>query len=315
MICRNIKLFENGYSDAYITTYVREDAAHNRGRPFPAVLIAPGGAYLATSDREAEEVALAFTALGYQAFVLRYSCLAGALMPRPVVEGFRAIGLIREHSGEWNIDRDRIVVCGFSAGGHLCSCLAAMHGRRELAELAGYPETEITPNAAILAYPCIHLPSPNQEVNTGLAEALLPAMLVKLGQPEMKDEVYIKDGTIHYDLYRSMQRYLSGVDDGKYEMLRDYSSDRAVDEHTVPSFVWGTAEDTLVPAENVLTYVHAMIAHKREVEFHLFARGPHGLSLATPLTGDPGAMVDPQAAGWLDLAAGWLDRLFEGTKK
>jgi acetyl esterase/lipase len=39
----------------------------------PAVLILPGGGYRACSDREAEPIAMAFLAEGYQAFILRYS--------------------------------------------------------------------------------------------------------------------------------------------------------------------------------------------------------------------------------------------------
>ncbi len=39
----------------------------------PAVLVLPGGGYFMTSDREAEPVALAYLAEGFNAFVLRYA--------------------------------------------------------------------------------------------------------------------------------------------------------------------------------------------------------------------------------------------------
>lgn len=47
----------------------------------PAILIFPGGSYRGCSDREAEPVAMAFLAEGYQAFVLRYSLNQNAAFP------------------------------------------------------------------------------------------------------------------------------------------------------------------------------------------------------------------------------------------
>ena len=68
-----IKLYENR-DDVTLTTYVLADSKEMlNGKARPAVLICPGGAYISCSDREAEPVAMAFAAMGYHAFVLRYS--------------------------------------------------------------------------------------------------------------------------------------------------------------------------------------------------------------------------------------------------
>ncbi len=107
-----------------------------------AVLICPGGAYRFCSDREAEPVAMAFLAQGYNAFVLRYSLGKGASkFPRPLNDAEEALELIRKNADEWCIYEDKIAVIGFSAGGHLAAALSTM-GR-------------VRPNAAILGYPCI----------------------------------------------------------------------------------------------------------------------------------------------------------------
>ncbi|WP_372631129.1 hypothetical protein [Cohnella sp.] len=59
---------------ATLTGYVLDSSKElSNARVRPAVLICPGGAYRLCSDREAEPVAMAFLAEGYQAFVLRYS--------------------------------------------------------------------------------------------------------------------------------------------------------------------------------------------------------------------------------------------------
>ena len=73
MITQTIKLYEQR-DDVTLTTYVLADSPELlNGKKRPAVLVCPGGGYLGCSDREAEPVALRFAAMGYHAFVLRYS--------------------------------------------------------------------------------------------------------------------------------------------------------------------------------------------------------------------------------------------------
>lgn len=55
--------------EAYV---LKNSLGFQMGYRRPAVSICPGGAYLRTSDREAEPVALRFLAQGYHAFVLCY---------------------------------------------------------------------------------------------------------------------------------------------------------------------------------------------------------------------------------------------------
>lgn len=109
----------------------------------PAVLIFPGGGYAFLSDREAEPLALAYAAQGFQTFVLRYSVGKHAAGFQPLKEASLAVGLIREHADEWHVIPDQIAVCGFSAGGHL-ACAVGLQG-------------EHRPNALILSYPAIDL--------------------------------------------------------------------------------------------------------------------------------------------------------------
>ena len=109
----------------------------------PAVLVLPGGAYLFTSDREAEPIALAYAAQGFQTFVLRYSVGRHANGCKPLKEASDAIGLIRENAEEWHVYPDKIAVCGFSAGGHLAAWVGLKGENR--------------PNAMILAYPAVEI--------------------------------------------------------------------------------------------------------------------------------------------------------------
>ena len=114
----------------------------------PAVVICPGGGYAYTSDREAEPIALTFSAQGYQTFVLRYSIKEYAAFPNSLVDLAKAVALIRRQADDLNIFAERIAVAGFSAGGHLAASLGVflersgnsgaceMQRRREQAECA-----------------------------------------------------------------------------------------------------------------------------------------------------------------------------------
>ena len=107
----------------------------------PAVLVCPGGGYLYCSPREGEPVALSYAARGYHAFVLRYSTGRDAAGFAPLQEVSWAIGYIREHAAEWNIDPEKIAVCGFSAGGHLALSSGLLGENKPNAMILGYPAT------------------------------------------------------------------------------------------------------------------------------------------------------------------------------
>lgn len=140
MIHKTIRLFEDK-QEVTLTTYILDDSKEMlNGKKRPAVIINPGGAYLSLSDREAEPVAMQFAMMGYHAFVLRYSVylpkevsmmdfLMGkaasavcynqnSLFPNPMIELGKAILTVKEHSEEWFVDTDKIILCGFSAGAH-----------------------------------------------------------------------------------------------------------------------------------------------------------------------------------------------------
>lgn len=108
----------------------------------PAVLVLPGGGYRFCSAREAEPIAMAFLAQGYNAFVLRYSVGEGnAAFPKPLEDAETALDMIYANAAKWKVDKTKVAVIGFSAGGHLAAALATT-GR-------------VRPAALILAYPCI----------------------------------------------------------------------------------------------------------------------------------------------------------------
>lgn len=118
----------------------------------PAVLVLPGGAYMRCSNREAEPVALAFVAEGYNAYILRYSVMEHAQFPHPLEDADQAMALIRENAEKWNTDPDKIASIGFSAGGHLSGAMGTMGKNRPNAMIMGYAVTQAFDGAG-LPYP------------------------------------------------------------------------------------------------------------------------------------------------------------------
>lgn len=167
MIYKKIGLYENNerpFVEAYILSNVADEGVgYGINEPKGAVVITPGGAYSMTSRREAEPIAMKFTAAGYHAFVVWYRTMPKKATD-PLEDLARAVALIREHSEEWNVDTEDITVCGFSAGGHLAASLGVFWDRPFLSELLNIDKEKIRPNRQILCYPVI---SAGEFINRG----------------------------------------------------------------------------------------------------------------------------------------------------
>lgn len=142
----------NGSVVGYLHTPVWEMPV--RREQFPAVVVCPGGAYAFVSEREADPVALAFFARGYNVFILTYSVGEKAKNFQPLRELSETVRTIRNRP-EWRVAPEQIAVCGFSAGGHLACSLGTMWDDPELLKVYDNHGGENRPNAMILGYPVI----------------------------------------------------------------------------------------------------------------------------------------------------------------
>ena len=237
------------------------------GRVRPAVVMCPGGGYGFRSDREAEPVALQLLARDICVFLLEYH-VAPARYPAAVTELAAAVAWVREHASQYHVQPDRIAVMGYSAGGHLAASLGVRWHEPWLSESLGKTPAQIRPDGMVLCYPVITGGSFTHE---GSMENLL--------------------GTKDKALWTA-------------QSLEDLVTDK-----TVPAFLWHTYEDTAVPVENSLFFFTAMRRCGVPGELHIYPKGVHGLSLCSALTCDPAQaphLLQPDAAGWIDLAARWI---------
>ena len=215
-----------------------------------AVIILPGGAYARLAgDLEGREVAHWFTARGFTAFVLSYRLSSnGYLLPVPLLDARRAIQALRARALDYHINPNRIVVIGFSAGGHL-------------AALAG---TQFTPG--------------NPDADDPVDRASSRPDFLVLGYPWIGA---ISSDTSHLSL--SYCKLFNVMD--QCEALRAaYSPDLFVTKDTPPTFIYHTFTDKAVPVEQTLRFYNALVKASVTSELHIFARGAHGSGLGK---GDP----------------------------
>ncbi len=126
--------------------------APNKGGRAPAMIVCPGGGYSYVSyDKEGTEIAAWLNANGITALVLKYRVpnnREGALQDLE-----RALSLARAHAAEWNIDRKRLGVIGFSAGGNLGAKASTLFDQRAYAAIDTFDRQSCRPDFVVLVYP------------------------------------------------------------------------------------------------------------------------------------------------------------------
>lgn len=233
----------------------------------PAILILPGGGYgnLATGH-EGLEIAQYFNSLGITAAVCIYRHRglgnggAGYGHPVPLLDASRGLRTLRAYCEAWNIDPNRIGIIGFSAGGHLASTVSTRFDGGDPESSDPIEQVSSRPDFCVLGYP-----------------------VISFGKPHT---------------HRGSQRNLLG-DDPDPELVRSLSNEGAVTEQTPPTFLFHTAEDKAVPAENSLVYASTLMRVGVPTELHVFEAGRHGLGLAAN---------QPGMNAWPKLCAQWLQQ-------
>ena len=268
MLCKTVYLREaEGDMSVHLETYISRTEGDMNCAPRDAMLVLPGGAYAFLAERESEPCAKAFLAAGFNVFTLYYSLNEKAAFPRPLVDVSMAIAHIRAHAEEYNIDPDRIFVCGFSAGGHLCGSIGTFWNR-DFAAFPGMKKGDNRPRGVILSYP---------------AASLMPGL--------------------RHDLCTEL---ILGKKDYTDEECAAYSLEKQVTEDTVPHFIWQTEEDDCVCVENSLVLAEALIARRIPTELHIYPKGPHGMSVATKeVYCNTPQNIDPHVGSWVKAAVEW----------
>jgi acetyl esterase/lipase len=208
-----------------------------------AVIVLPGGAYLGlAADLEGREVADWFTARGFRAFVLSYRLSShGYLLPVPLLDARRAVQVVRARARDYQINPNRIVMIGFSAGGHLAALAATQ-------PVEGKPDAD----------------DPIDRVSSRPDYLVLGYAWLGAVSPDTSHLSYCK-------LFNVMDQC---------ETLRTaYTPALFVTKETPPTFMYHTFTDETVPVQQALTFFDALVKAGVPSELHVFAKGSHGSGL------------------------------------
>ena len=258
-------------SEAIISAYIPENSEEiNINKKRETIIICPGGGYEFTSDREAEPIALKFVAQGFNAVVIRYS-IAPVRYPTALLELAETVRYVREKEKEWNVDTEKVIVCGFSAGGHLAGSLGVLWNNEIIEKYLDIKNEEVKPNAMILCYPVI---SSGEFAHKGSFDSLLGEKEAEISRENL-------------------------------------SLEKLVSIETPKTFLWHTFDDGTVPVQNSLLFSNALASNKVQFELHIYPSGVHGLGLCEEITAMNGRSehINSHIARWFNLACQWIKTL------
>jgi acetyl esterase/lipase len=233
-----------------------------------AVIVMPGGGYnRLMMEKEGSSEAKWLAAHGVAAFVLQYRLAPTYRYPVPMLDGARAVRLVRSRAGEFGVDPRRIGVWGFSAGGHLAGFLASEPEQRNKTATDAIERVSAHPDFAILSYARLSMePTVPRKGN-------LESLLGPNPTPQMIDQISIV---------------------------------RHVTKQTAPSFIFSTTADASVNSLNATAYYDALKRLDVPVELHIFELGPHGAGMGQNLKGQEELEIWPTLLeNWMELH-GWL---------
>jgi len=206
------------------------------------VVVAPGGGYLHLAmEKEGFAIARWLNQQGIAAFVLRYRLGPQYHHPTELGDAQRAIRYVRAHAAEYGIEKDRLGMWGFSAGGHLTATAGTQFDAGHSDAADPIDRESSRPQFLILAYPVITLMDP--EAHTG------------------------------------SRKFLLG-DSPDPTLVTSMSAETRVTADTPPTFLFTTTDDKTVPVMNSVMFYQALVKAGVPAEMHIFQHGVHGAGLA-----------------------------------
>lgn len=205
----------------------------------PAVIVVPGGAYQMVSKREGEPVALEFLSRGFHAFVLNY--LVGGENGVPYPEQLLELASAVDYVKKHAKEmqvNEKEIFVVGFSAGGHLTGNLAVE-YATVSEKAGQ-ELDCKPTAVGLAYPVI-------------------------------SKIHGHQGSYNNLLYGYSE-------EEKTQLMKKLNLDWAVTKDTPPAFIWATAEDTCVPADNALRFAMALGSKGVPYELHIYPKGWHGTS-------------------------------------
>ncbi len=213
----------------------------------PCVIICPGGGYtILAAGHEGTDVAKYFNSIGVNAIVLKYRIPNAENQIdktiAPLQDAQQAMLLARTNANTWGIDKNKIGIMGFSAGGHLASSLATHYND---VKIENPTKVSLRPDFQILIYPVISF---GPEGHEGSRINLIG----------------------------------NANDEKTKKAIDYFSSEKQITKDAPIAFLVHSKDDDVVPVANAIHYYDNLIAHKVPAELYLYEKGAHGYGMKNP---------------------------------
>lgn len=171
-----------------------------------AVVVFPGGAYQVLAiDLEGTEVCDWLSSIGITCLLLKYRVPGSGPFPKSAAaleDAQRALGLVRQHAAEWQIDPKRIGVLGFSAGAHLAAALCTHFDQRLYSPVDAADQLSCRPDFAVNVYPgYLALDEENFPANPEIrpTETTPPQFIVQTED----DPVHVENAMVYFKVLKN----------------------------------------------------------------------------------------------------------------
>lgn len=210
-----------------------------------SIVILPGGGFghLAI-DKEGHDIARWLIQHGIAGIVVKYRVVHEAsnfhVYNACVPDSFRAIRLVRQHAGAWNLDPSNVGVMGFSAGGYLTAVAGTLYDEGDASATETVERMNSKPNFIAPIYPLIEL---DQRLATN--EGFKQRMFGSDPEPDLIDQ---------------------------------FSPLKHVTSATPPTFLVHAHDDSLSSQSSVRFYL-ALLQSDVSAELHVYSQGGHGYGI------------------------------------
>jgi len=210
----------------------------------PCVIICPGGGYaILAAGHEGSDLANYFNSIGVNAIVLKYRIPNAENQIdksiAPLQDAQQAMLLARTNAENWGIDKNKIGVMGFSAGGHLAASLATHYND---VKIENPSKISLRPDFQLLIYPVISFGPEGHE----------GSRINLIGNTN---------------------------DEKTKKAIDYFSNEKQITKDTPPAFLVHSKDDDAVPVAGAIHYYDNLIAHKVPAEIYLYEKGGHGYGM------------------------------------